>query len=99
VDVQVIRKSHVIGHVTKSLTKSLSRGEKGVHYEEPELGVISQDENGNIVEERHTYTVELVAFLFNDHLRAKCTAVSPFTENSLLIEIEAHSHATHDQET
>jgi len=41
--------------------KSLSRSEKGVRYEERELGVISQDEDGHIVEERHTYTVELVS--------------------------------------
>jgi len=61
VDVQAVRKPHVIGYVTKYLTKSLSRGEKGVRYEERELGVISQDEEGNLVEERHTYTVELVS--------------------------------------
>src|SRR6266496_305240 len=61
VDVQAIRKPHVIGYVTKYLTKSLSRGEKGVRYEEQEVGVISQDEDGHIVEERHTYTVELVS--------------------------------------
>ena len=40
-----------------------------------------------------------LAFLFHDHLMAKSTALSPFTENSLLIEVEAHSNATHDQET
>src|SRR6266581_3871229 len=61
VDVQAIRKPHVIGYVTKYLTKSLSRGEKGVRYEEQEVGVISQDADGHIVEERHTYTVELVS--------------------------------------
>jgi hypothetical protein len=61
VDVQAVRKPHVIGYVTKYLTKSLSRGEKGVRYEEQEVGVISQDEDGRIVEERHTYTVELVS--------------------------------------
>ena len=32
-----------------------------MRYEERELGVISQDEEGHIVEERHTYTVELVS--------------------------------------
>ena len=56
VDVQAIRKPHVIGYVTKYLTKSLSRGEKGVRHEEREVGVISQDEDGTVVEERHTYT-------------------------------------------
>src|SRR6266700_1892149 len=61
VDVQAVRKPHVIGYVTKYLTKSLSHGEKGVRYEEQELGAISQDEDGHIVEERHTYTVELVS--------------------------------------
>src|SRR5205814_2284029 len=51
----------VIGYVTKYLTKSLTRGEKGVRQEEREVGVISQDEDGNVVEERHSYTVELVS--------------------------------------
>src|SRR6266496_1229172 len=61
VDVQAVRKPHVIGYVTKYLTKSLSCGEKGVRYEEREVGVISQNADGHIVEERHTYTVELVS--------------------------------------
>src|SRR5713226_2912877 len=61
VDVQAIRKPHVIGYVTKYLTKSLSRGEKGIRHEEREIGVISQDEDGKVVEERQTYTVELVS--------------------------------------
>src|SRR5436305_9531161 len=60
VDVQAIRKPHVIGYVTKYLTKSLSRGEKGVRYEEQEVRSISRNEDGNVVEERHTYTMELV---------------------------------------
>jgi len=34
VDVQAIRKPHVLGYVTKYLTKSLSRGEKEVCHEE-----------------------------------------------------------------
>lgn len=61
VDVQAVRKPHMIGYVTKYLTKSLSRDEKGLRYEEQEVGVISQDADGHIVEERHTYTVELVS--------------------------------------
>ncbi len=61
VDVQAIRKPHVIGYVTKYLTKSLSSSEKGVRQEEREKVVISLDGEGNIVEERHTYTVELVS--------------------------------------
>ena len=61
VDVQAVRKPHVIGYVTKYLTKSLTCGEKGVRHEEREVGLISQDEDGNIVEERQTYTVELVS--------------------------------------
>ena len=60
-DVQAIRKPHVIGYVTKYLTKSLSRGEKGVRHEEQEVRGISQNADGNVVEERHTYTVELVS--------------------------------------
>ena len=61
VDVQAVRKPHIIGYVTKYLTKSLSCGEKGVRYEERKVGVISQNADGHIVEERHTYTVELVS--------------------------------------
>jgi len=61
VDVQAIRKPHVIGYVTKYLTKSLSRGEKGIRSEQREKTVIGLDETGNIVEERHIYTVELTS--------------------------------------
>src|SRR5229473_5093513 len=61
VDVQAIRKPHVIGYVTKYLTKSLSRGEKGVRHEERDGVVIGLDEDGCLVEERHTYTVELTS--------------------------------------
>ncbi|MGI9061939.1 MAG: rolling circle replication-associated protein [Ktedonobacteraceae bacterium] len=61
VDVQAIRKPHVIGYVTKYLTKSLSRGEKGIRSEEREKTFVGLDENGNVVEEQHTYTVELTS--------------------------------------
>jgi hypothetical protein len=61
VDVQAIRKPHVIGYVTKYLTKSLTRGEKGVRSEEREKMVVGLNENGTITEERHTYTVELTS--------------------------------------
>jgi hypothetical protein len=61
VDVQAIRKPHVIGYVTKYLTKSLSRGEKGIQYEEREKTGVGVDDEGNIVEERRTYTAELVS--------------------------------------
>ena len=61
VDVEAIRKPHVIGYVTKYLTKSLSIGEKGVRREEREATVIGLDETGKIVEEPQTYTVELVS--------------------------------------
>src|SRR6202165_3541155 len=57
VDVRAIRKPHVIGYVTKYLTKSLSSGEKGIRQEEREKVVIGLDDEGNLVEERHTYTV------------------------------------------
>jgi hypothetical protein len=60
-DVQAVRNPHVIGDVTKYLTKSPSRGEKGVRHEEREVGVISQGEDGNVVEDRQTYIVELVS--------------------------------------
>src|SRR5258708_30098183 len=61
VDVQAIRKPHVIGYVTKYLTKSLSRGEKGIQYEEREKTGVGVDDEGNIVEQRRTYTAELVS--------------------------------------
>jgi len=61
VDVQAIRKPHVIGYVTKYLTKSLSRGEKGLRQEEREKTFVGLDDEGKVVEERHTYTVELTS--------------------------------------
>ncbi len=61
VHIQAIRKPHVIGYVTKYLTKSLSWGEKGVRFEEREKTVVSLDEEGHIVEERETYTAEIVS--------------------------------------
>jgi hypothetical protein len=61
VDVQAIRKPHVIGYVTKYLTKSLTQEEKGVRYEEREMKVIGMNDEGLIVEESHTYTAELVS--------------------------------------
>ena len=61
VDVQAIRKPHVIGYVTKYLTKSLSRGEKGLRQEEREKSFVGVNEEGNVVEERHTYSVELTS--------------------------------------
>jgi hypothetical protein len=61
VHVEAVRKPHVIGYVTKYLMKSLSRGEKGTRQGEQERVVTSLDEDGNIVEERHTYTIDLVS--------------------------------------
>ena len=61
VDVEAIRKPQVIGYVTKYLTKSLSIGEKGARQEQREATVIGLDETGKVVEERQTYTVELVS--------------------------------------
>src|SRR6266581_6238897 len=61
VHIEAIRKPHVIGYVTKYLTKSLSHGEKGVRQEEREGVQLVLDDQGKIVEERHTYTVELVS--------------------------------------
>ena len=61
VHVEAIRKPHVIGYVTKYLTKSLSRGEKGVRYEERQATGFTIDDEGKVVEEQHTYTVELVS--------------------------------------
>ena len=61
VDVQAIRKPHVIGYVTKYLTKSLTQEEKGVRYEEREMKVIGLNDEGHIVEESQTYTAEIVS--------------------------------------
>jgi hypothetical protein len=59
--IEAIRKPQVIGYVTKYLTKSLSTGEKGVRYEERELTSIALDDEGHVVEERYTTTVEVVS--------------------------------------
>ena len=59
--IEAVRKPHVIGYVTKYLTKSLSHDEKGVRQEEREGVKLALDDEGNLVEERHTYTVELVS--------------------------------------
>jgi len=61
VDVEGIRKPQVIGYVTKYLTKSLTRSEKGVRTEERERVGLTVDDEGHVVEERQTYTVELVS--------------------------------------
>lgn len=59
VHIEAVRKPHVIGYVTKYLTKSLSYDEKGVRQEEREGIQLALDDEGNLVEERHTYTVDL----------------------------------------
>ena len=61
VHIEAVRKPHVIGYVTKYLTKSLSRSEKGVRQEEREGVELALEDEGKIVEERHTYTVDLVS--------------------------------------
>jgi hypothetical protein len=61
VHIEAIRKPHVIGYVTKYLTKSLSSSEKGVRYEERETVGVQLDDNGQVVETRQTYTAELVS--------------------------------------
>jgi len=61
VHIEAVRKPHVIGYVTKYLTKSLSRSEKGVRQEGREGIRLALEDEGKIVEERHTYTVDLVS--------------------------------------
>jgi hypothetical protein len=61
VHIEAVRKPHVIGYVTKYLTKSLSQSEKGVRQEEREGTQLVRDDKGNLIEERHTYTVELAS--------------------------------------
>jgi hypothetical protein len=61
VHIEAVRKPHVIGYVTKYLMKNLSTSEKGLRQEEREAVVIGVDGEGSIVEERQTYTVELVS--------------------------------------
>jgi hypothetical protein len=61
VHIEAIRKPHVIGYVTKYLTKSLSSSEKGVRYEEREAVGVQLDEQGQVVEARQTYTAEIVS--------------------------------------
>lgn len=50
--IEAIRKPHVIGYVTKYLTKSLSRGERGIRHDEQEAVGVQLDKAGHIVEER-----------------------------------------------
>ncbi len=59
--IEAIRKPHVIGYVTKYLTKSLFSGEKGVRQEEREGITLHTGAEGKVVEERHSYTVDLVS--------------------------------------
>lgn len=61
VHIEAVRKPHVIGYVTKYLTKSLSYVEKGLRQEEREGVKLALDDEGKIVEERHTYTIDLVS--------------------------------------
>jgi hypothetical protein len=61
VHIEAVRKPHVIGYVTKYLTKSLSRGEKGICQEERERISLHVDDTGKLVEERHSYTADLVS--------------------------------------
>ncbi len=61
VHIESVRKPHVIGYVTKYLTKSLSQDEKGVRQEEREGVWLALDGEGKVVEERHTYIVDLVS--------------------------------------
>jgi hypothetical protein len=61
VHVEAIRKPQVIGYVTKYLMKSLSHSEKGIRHEERETVIIHLDGDGHVVEERRTYTAELVS--------------------------------------
>src|SRR6266567_5948365 len=59
VHIEAVRKPHVIGYVTKYLTKSLSHGEKGVRQEVREYTAIDLDDAGELVESRQFYTAEL----------------------------------------
>jgi hypothetical protein len=61
VHIEAVRKPHVIGYVTKYLMKSLSHDEKGVRLEERKVVGLVLDKQGKIIEEQHTYTVELVS--------------------------------------
>src|SRR6266567_4199460 len=61
VHIEAVRKPHVIGYVTKYLTKSLSRSEKGIRQEVREYTAIDLDDAGELVESRQFYTAELVS--------------------------------------
>jgi hypothetical protein len=61
VHIEAVRKPHVIGYVTKYLMKSLSHNEKGARQEAREGKQLAINGEGNLVEERHTYTVELTS--------------------------------------
>ncbi len=59
--IEAIRKPHVIGYVTKYLTKNITRGEKGVREEVREMIALGLNEQGQQVEQRHTYTFEMTS--------------------------------------
>jgi hypothetical protein len=61
VHIEAVRRPHVIGYVTKYLTKSLSHNEKGVRQKAREGKQLALDAEGSLVEEQHTYTVELTS--------------------------------------
>jgi hypothetical protein len=61
VHIEAVRKPHVIGYVTKYLTKSLSHDEKGLRQEVREGKQLVLDADGKVVEELHTYIVELTS--------------------------------------
>ncbi len=58
VHIEAIRKPHVVGYVTKYLTKALNRGEKGVRVQEREVSSPGLDEQGNAVQVRRVQRVE-----------------------------------------
>jgi hypothetical protein len=59
--IEAVRKPHVISYVTKYLMKSLTHHEKGVRQEAREGTQLTRNDEENLVEERHTYTVELTS--------------------------------------
>jgi hypothetical protein len=61
VHIEAVRKPHVIGYVTKYLIKSLSQSEKGVRKAEREGTQLIRNDEGDLVEVRQTYTVDLVS--------------------------------------
>jgi hypothetical protein len=92
VHIEAVCKPHVIGYVTKYLTKSLSHDEKGLRQEKREGIELALDAEGKIVEQRRTYPVDLVS-------KARCIRYSRHFFPESVTELRARLFAEVEQES